>query len=156
MPQPNINGLTLRAMALADLPSVLAIEHASYFTPWTKNLFVESMQSPQQVCQVLLVDDEIVAYIVVANIIDEADLLNIAVDAQWRQQGLARYLIEQQKNTLTQQGMARFFLEVNVENTAAIRLYEQLGFCIVGRRKGYYPSATGLQDALVMCHEFSA
>lgn len=156
MPQPNINGLTLREMTLADLPTVLAIEHTSYFTPWTKSLFVESMQSPQQVCQVLLVDDQLVAYMVVANIIDEADLLNIAVDPRWRQQGLARYFIEQQKHTLALQGMARFFLEVNVENTAAIRLYEQLGFSVVGRRKGYYPSAAGLQDALVMCHEFSA
>lgn len=156
MHQLNISGLVLRAMTPADLPSVLAIEHASYFTPWTKNLFVESLQSPQHICQVLLVGEEVVAYVVVANIIDEADLLNVAVSEPWRQQGLARYLIEQQKSTLKDQGMARFFLEVNVSNTAAIHLYEQLGFCVVGRRKGYYPSAVGLQDALVMCHEFSA
>lgn len=153
MPKPSINGLVLRDMEAADLPQVLAIETASYFTPWPQALFLDAMASPQQRCQVLTQGEEVLAYLVVAHIIDEADLLNIAVAPQWRQQGLARFLIATHQQQLKQQSMARFFLEVNVENHAAKHLYEQLGFQLVGRRKGYYPSATGPQDALVMCYE---
>jgi len=156
MPKLSINGLTLRAMQAADLPQVLAIEAASYFTPWPQTLFLDALGSPQQECLVLTQADEVLAYMVVAHIIDEADLLNIAVAPPWRQQGLARYLLETQQQQLQARGMARFFLEVNVENHAAKHLYEQLGFQLVGRRKGYYPSATGPQDALVMCYEFQS
>lgn len=156
MPKPNINGLILRAMQATDLPQVLAIEAASYFTPWPQALFLDALNSPQQECLVLAQADEVLAYIIVATIIDEADLLNVAVAQPWRQQGLARYLIETQQQQLQARGVARFFLEVNVENHAAQHLYKQLGFQLMGRRKGYYPSATGPQDALVMCYEFQS
>jgi len=45
----------------------------------------------------------------------------------------------------------RLFLEVAADNTAAIRLYEGLGFAIVASRKGYYARASAPPvDALIL------
>ena len=45
------------------------------------------------------------------------------------------------------------FLEVRPSNLPALRLYQTAGFCEVGLRRGYYPAATGREDALVMARE---
>ena len=49
-----------------------------------------------------------------------------------------------------ERGGRECFLEVRASNTSAYRLYERYGFNEVGRRRGYYPSAEGREDALVM------
>lgn len=154
MPQPPINALTLRPMVEADLPQVVAIEEASYYLPWAHLMFHEALVSPQQHAWVLSQGEEVVAYCVVALIVDEADLLNLAVKPCWRRRGLAQQLLTHACEQVQALSMERFFLEVNVENTAAQQLYLALGFQPVGRRKGYYSTATGPKDALVMCLEF--
>ena len=42
------------------------------------------------------------------------------------------------------------FLDVRETNSAAIALYEGLGFLLESRRRGYYQSSLGREDALVM------
>jgi ribosomal-protein-alanine N-acetyltransferase len=49
-----------------------------------------------------------------------------------------------------ERGGRECFLEVRASNTSAYRLYERYGFNEVGRRRAYYPSADGREDALVM------
>ncbi len=46
--------------------------------------------------------------------------------------------------------MAEAFLEVRPSNTAAIRLYQSLGFEQVGTRRGYYQAVNGREDAAVL------
>lgn len=48
------------------------------------------------------------------------------------------------------EGMVQVLLEVRESNDAAYRLYRQEGFREIGRRKGYYPAASGREDARVM------
>ena len=47
-------------------------------------------------------------------------------------------------------GVGEAFLEVRPSNTAAIRLYQSLGFEQVGMRRGYYQAASGREDAVVL------
>jgi [ribosomal protein S18]-alanine N-acetyltransferase len=42
------------------------------------------------------------------------------------------------------------FLEVRVSNKTAISLYENMGFCEMAIRRGYYPAAQGREDAVLM------
>jgi ribosomal-protein-alanine N-acetyltransferase len=42
------------------------------------------------------------------------------------------------------------FLEVRPSNTAAIRLYQSLGFTQIGMRRGYYQAEGGREDAVVL------
>ena len=42
------------------------------------------------------------------------------------------------------------FLEVRESNKIAINVYEQFGFIEIDRRKNYYKTATGNENAIVM------
>jgi ribosomal-protein-alanine N-acetyltransferase len=42
------------------------------------------------------------------------------------------------------------FLEVRASNVAAITLYDDIGFVEMSVRRGYYPTAKGREDAVLM------
>ena len=68
-----------------------------------------------------------------------------------RRQGFGRCLIEAVKDQARDRGCARVYLEVAESNAAALQLYLNSGFAILGRRKGYYRSTEGsIMDALVL------
>ncbi len=47
-------------------------------------------------------------------------------------------------------GVVDVFREVRPSNTAAIRLYQSLGFTQIGMRRGYYQAEGGREDAVVL------
>jgi ribosomal-protein-alanine acetyltransferase len=73
---------------------------------------------------------------------DEREVLNLAVEASARRQGIARALLE----TAIKQGIGAVFLEVRASNSAALALYRAAGFRVVGERKRYYhdPQENGI------------
>jgi polysaccharide biosynthesis protein PslH len=72
----------------------------------------------------------------------EREVLNLAVAPAARRKGVALRLLEHE----LERGQGSWFLEVRESNTAAIALYEGMGFRRVGRRKEYYldPSESGI------------
>ena len=78
---------------------------------------------------------------------DVADLNRVVVHPAHRREGIARRLIAAGMEWAEQVGARRVLLEVEERNSPAIRLYEDLGFMVLARRRNYYGS--GL-DALVM------
>ena len=103
-------------------------------------------------------------FAMVRTVADEAEIITIAADPAMRRAGIGRALMGQIVRELQHQRIARLFLEVSAENTAALALYRSTGFRQVGLRKGYYtpPQMAGGQasqpakaggkapDALVM------
>ncbi|MGF1534970.1 MAG: ribosomal protein S18-alanine N-acetyltransferase [Elainellaceae cyanobacterium] len=81
-------------------------------------------------------------------ICDEAHITILAVDAQYRRQGLGQAVLEGMLQWAQQRGQEWATLEVRVSNAAAIQMYTKLGFQSVGRRRRYYPE-TG-EDALIL------
>ena len=80
-------------------------------------------------------------------ILEEAHITLLAIDPQFRQQGLGKYLLNSLLHLAGQQQLERATLEVRASNLAAIHLYQQLGFQVAGRRKHYYPDQ---EDALIL------
>lgn len=81
----------------------------------------------------------------------EAEVLTIATRPTERGQGVARTLMMQGLDLAGDMGVETMFLEVATDNAPAIGLYQALGFCETGRRKGYYAGSDGTSvDALVM------
>lgn len=144
--------LEIRPMRRLDLAAVLAIEQDAYPFPWSAGIFQDCLRIGYR-CLVLTDQGDVCAYAIFSMAMDEAHLLNLCVTARRRRNGLATLLLDQVLAEATLGGADRLYLEVRPSNRAAIRLYSEHEFRQVGRRPGYYPSASGREDALVMvCH----
>ena len=88
---------------------------------------------------------------------DEAEVLSVAVLADWHRQGVGDRLMQAFHARLQSDGGKSVFLEVAQDNVAAIGLYRALGYAEVGRRRGYYAATVGTpaRDALVMRLQFA-
>ena len=91
---------------------------------------------------------EIVGYAGIMIIVDEAELLSIAVAPSYRKNGIGQLLIEFLLNIAKEQGAVRMLLEVRKSNENARNLYEKNGFCYLAERKGYYSNPK--EDAIIM------
>lgn len=80
----------------------------------------------------------------------EAELLNIVLDPAQQGKGLAKQFLGALIEQLQAEACLRLMLEVRESNTAAIKLYHGLNFLEDGRRKNYYPSATGARETAVL------
>ena len=49
-------------------------------------------------------------------------------------------------------GATTLLLEVRPSNAKALAMYRHFGFAQIGVRRGYYPAASGREDALVLTH----
>lgn len=83
-------------------------------------------------------DGEIVGYVCIRTVCEEAQICNVAVIPQYRRRGIAASLLKQCAAFSFEQGCVRCELEVNTENIAAVNLYKKCGFQIEGTRKNYY------------------
>ena len=83
-------------------------------------------------------------------LMDEAELLLLAVDPAARGQGVGRALIERTAGIAAEKGAQRLLLEVREDNRA-LDLYRGAGFGEIGRRQKYYQGADGTsRDALTL------
>ena len=81
---------------------------------------------------------------------DEAEIIDIRVSEAYRRQGVGESLLTQCFEKFRSSEIRTVFLEVSASNTAALALYEKLGFVTMGRRENYYKTAAGREDALTM------
>ncbi|MDR3089909.1 MAG: ribosomal protein S18-alanine N-acetyltransferase [Desulfobulbaceae bacterium] len=134
-------------MLAADAAAVAILETCSP-SPWTKNQLAALPDGPyrSRLCQ-----DEaglMLGWTCVLPVVDEAELLKIAVLPEKRRLGVGRALLTDAFRQAADGGARRLFLEVREKNLAARLLYRQTGFTEVGRRKGYYRSPP--DDALLL------
>ena len=137
----------IRRLTYADLPAVVAIERRAFPTPWSLAMFVLELSKPAGVCLVAVVDDAVAGYVICSRYATVWHLMDIAVDADRRRQGVASALIRALLEGLPGPD-EQVTLEVRPSNPAAIALYEGFGFKAAGVRRRYY-SDNG-EDALIM------
>ena len=80
----------------------------------------------------------------------EAEIIDIRVGERFRRTGIGESLLTQSFEQLRLCEIRSVFLEARSSNTAALALYEKLGFAMMGRRENYYKTAAGREDALTM------
>lgn len=84
-------------------------------------------------------------------ILDEVELLTLAVDPDQRRAGHGRALLAAFEASAVAQSAKQVFLEVSAENRAARALYVACGYAETGRRQGYYRAPEGRRiDAVLM------
>lgn len=145
-----IQQLVFREMKEEDLLQVAAIEQQVFSRPWTKQDFLDSlrMQDTKYLIAELADTWEIIGYCGFYQSFEEAEIVNVAVKSSCRRQGAANRMLRCLIETGKGQGVRTFVLEVRVSNKAAIRLYEQNGFEMAGRRKDFYTDPK--EDAYIM------
>lgn len=74
----------------------------------------------------------------------ESELLNLAVDPEFRRRGAGRKLVTE----VLGRHPGEVWLEVRESNRIALKFYESIGFMAIGRRPRYYLDP--LEDAIVM------
>jgi ribosomal-protein-alanine N-acetyltransferase len=146
----DLTDATLMPMALNDLPQVLKIETAAHAFPWSEKLFSSNFGT-RYFNHVLYLQSQVIGYYVASQAGAEATLLNIAVAPEWQGKGCGRVLLQHLIGLTQEKQLEEIWLEVRESNQSAYHLYHQLGFVEVDRRKGYYPTSEGREDAIVMC-----
>lgn len=140
---------TISSLTTTDLARAYEIETRAHAFPWSEKTFA-SNQGERYLNYRLLVGDVMAAFAITQVVLDEATLFNIAVDPAWQRKGLGRQLLEHLIGELEKHGVLTLWLEVRASNTAAIALYESLGFNEATVRRNYYPTAQGREDAIIM------
>jgi len=165
-------GFRLRPMRESDLDSVVAIEQSAAVASWTHKAFADSLSGAHDcdvVEQVLENADsgqsgnagndrnasKVVAFRILSRVLDEAHLLNIAVSSDFRRRGIAQALLNQMEAFCEAKDISMLYLEVRESNLGARELYGNQGFCETCVRKGYYQSADGPENAVLMMMELA-
>jgi ribosomal-protein-alanine N-acetyltransferase len=151
---------SLRLVDATFAPVLSALHASSFATPWTTEEFQTLLRQPGVMGWICLHEAEEsipLGFILVRAVVDEAEILTVAVQPEQRRQNLGSRLLEQACDVLGTQNITRLFLEVAADNTAAIALYRRHGFVTVGSRPKYYERADNTrQDAIVMARGVGA
>lgn len=154
--------MNVSAMTEADLPEALAIDLAS-FPPSQLSAgggdvrqvreaqLREELARPWAKVRVARGERGLaLGYSLFWHVADEVHLLNVAVAPAERRKGIGRALMDDLLAYARANAAAKVLLEVRAGNTAAIRLYESLGFAHLGVRRRYYADG---EDAVEMLLE---
>jgi ribosomal-protein-alanine N-acetyltransferase len=145
---PTVGGeaLHVRSLSYPDLPQVIAVERRAFPTPWSLAMFVLELSKSSGICLAAVVRRRLVGYLICSRYETVWHIMNIAVDIDRRQRGIASALLNELYMRAGDD--ARFTLEVRRSNASAIHLYEREGFRAAGIRRRYYQDNG--EDALIM------
>lgn len=141
--------IEFRPMTAEDTLQIAELEKAIFSMPWSQEALLGELDGTHGAHYIVGASEkEIVGYAGFWQIFDEAHITNVAVKETWRGQGIARELMAQMDQLCEKLGILYQTLEVRVSNTAAIHLYESIGFVSAGIRPGYYEKPK--EDANIM------
>ena len=119
---------------------------------WSERSVASELENELSLWLVAVEDDRLAGYVGSQTVMDETDMMNVAVHPDFRRKGVAEALVVCLVEELKGRGSRSLALEVRASNTPAIGLYEKLGFCQIGRRKNYYRNPR--EDALILRKEW--
>ena len=132
---------------------VAQLEKLCFSDPWSENSVALELENPLSLWLVAEMDGAVAGYVGSQTVIDETDMMNIAVHPDHRRQGIAAALIEALIEELKGKGSHCLTLEVRASNESARSLYEKLGFQQAGIRKNYYRNPK--EDAIILRKEWN-
>ncbi|HVC40257.1 MAG TPA: ribosomal protein S18-alanine N-acetyltransferase [Candidatus Dormibacteraeota bacterium] len=141
--------LRVSPMRDEDIAEVRTIELAVFPTPWPGSAYQRELNQNRAAHYICLRRNRlVVGYGGLWAVGEEAHVTTIGVAAEWQGQGFGRAIFAALVNRSYALRANFISLEVRPNNEPAIRLYENFGFKVIGRRRGYYTDNG--EDALVM------
>lgn len=125
-------------MEQRHIERIAALETECFSDPWSVSSIASELENPLSLWLVAECFGEVIGYIGSQTVLDEADMMNLAVAPMFRRQGVGEALIGALCARLRDNCVATLALEVRDSNAPAIALYEKLGFTLAGVRPNYY------------------
>ena len=144
--------MTINPMKEDHVAQVAALERQCFADPWSEGSIASELDNPLSLWLVAEQDGAVCGYVGSQTVLDETDMMNIAVRPDCRRQGIAAALIEELVARLKERGSHILRLEVRESNTPAIALYNSMGFTQLGIRKNYYRNPK--ENALILGKEW--
>lgn len=139
----------IRKCSAADVKEIAEIEKNCIPDGWSEKAFEEWLSGDGRILLGAFADGRMIGFANGSWVIDEGELLNIAVLEEYRQHGTAALLYEQIEKEFSDNGVGTVYLEVREKNTPAIKFYQKNGFEQNGLRKNYYKNPH--DNAVLMC-----
>ena len=144
--------MMITEMTVAHVAQVAELEKLCFSDPWSEKSVASELENKLSFWLVAMDGDTVAGYIGSQTVIDETDMMNVAVHPDYRRQGVAAALVNALVAALKAHQSRCLTLEVRVSNAPAIALYEKMGFAQVGLRKKYYRNPK--EDALILRKEW--
>ena len=120
----------------------------SYGEAWTRSQCAGILPMDGVTLMVADGGSELLGFALYRIVLDDAELLLLAVSPEAQGNGIGRKLLGQFIDDAKKKGASKIHLEVRDGNRAT-RIYEAAGFAPAGRRRNYYRGSDGQQyDAL--------
>jgi [ribosomal protein S18]-alanine N-acetyltransferase len=148
--------LTIRALEARDLEAILAIQAAcpeiAQWTAWDYDRVARGEMAgwvAEEGSEVAVeVAVEVAGFLVARRVSSELEILNFAVELDWRRCGIGAALLSEAMQWAQTFQATHAILEVRASNLAALRFYTRHKFEVVGRRPRYYTAP--VEDALLL------
>ena len=144
--------MEIRKMTAREVPQVAELEKLCFAMPWSEKSVAGELDNPLALWLVAMDGESLAGYVGSQTVMDETDMMNLAVDSEFRRQGVGEALVNALTASLKELGSRCLTLEVRDSNGPARALYAKLGFAEAGRRRGYYRDPR--EDALILRKEW--
>lgn len=135
------------------LNQIFEIEKNSFPSDyWSLSSIRDSINDNSYYFDKILDGETVVGYVFFKLSFDEAELVKIAINNNYRNLGHAYALLNKSIDQLRVKDIKKIFLEVRSSNDIAIKLYRSIGFEQIGSRKNFYHNP--IEDAIIMKLEF--
>ena len=138
----------IEKMESKHIDAVVEIEEVSFSSPWTKAMYTQETDLEYSNCYVVIVDEELAAYISSWTVLDECTINKIACRSDLRRRGYSTMLLNHLINKVHGNSEKDVLIEVRESNDEAMAFYKKSGFIIKGLRKEYYSDTK--EDAILM------
>ncbi|MDY4598568.1 MAG: ribosomal protein S18-alanine N-acetyltransferase [Candidatus Faecousia sp.] len=136
----------------SHVAQVAALEKLCFSDPWSETSIASELENPLSLWLIAEEDGAVCGYVGSQTVLDETDMMNIAVRPDCRRKGIAAALIAELVSRLKARGSRILRLEVRESNLPAIALYKAMGFTQLGLRKNYYRNPK--ENALILGKEW--
>ena len=144
--------MIITEMKPEHVPQIAQLEMLCFSDPWSEKSIASELENELAYWLVALEGDAVAGYIGSQTVMEETDMMNVAVHPDFRRKGIAESLVNTLVDVLKDRGSRSLTLEVRASNEPAQKLYEKLGFVLVGRRPKYYRNPR--EDALILRKEW--
>ena len=145
-----VSDIVIEEMTSSDIDGIYEVEVSSFSKPWSKRSFEKELTNSVATYLVAKIDNRLIGYIGVWQVLDEGHITNVAVHKDYRGKKIGNKLVRDMVMLCEEKGITAMTLEVRVSNVVAQNLYKKYGFKSVGIRKGYYEDK---EDAMIMWND---